>query len=131
MASGYITSDGKDLDERYLGIDAQAKSAASVDWEDIHNAPVLWTKLNWAAAVNVSSNGSWTAPSNGVMLFWFTNTASFNGANIGKATIKLTAASTATIKEFGCTIPIVVSSGDVISATASFDLIKGTFVPEV
>ena len=27
MANGYITSDGKDLDERYLGINAKAKSA--------------------------------------------------------------------------------------------------------
>ena len=27
MASGYITSDGKDLDEHYLSIDAKAKSA--------------------------------------------------------------------------------------------------------
>ena len=26
MASGYIISDGKDLDEHYLGIDAKAKS---------------------------------------------------------------------------------------------------------
>lgn len=38
MASGYITSDGKDLDQRYLGIDAKAKSAeiadvaTSVEW---------------------------------------------------------------------------------------------------
>lgn len=27
MASGYIPSDGKDLDSRYLGINAKAKSA--------------------------------------------------------------------------------------------------------
>lgn len=31
MASGYITSDGKDLDQRYLGIDAKAKSAETAD----------------------------------------------------------------------------------------------------
>ena len=31
MASGYITSDGKDLDERYLGIDGKAESAKTAD----------------------------------------------------------------------------------------------------
>lgn len=129
MASGYITSDGKDLDERYLGIDAKAKSAAAVDWSAINNVPVLWPKLNWTAAISVSSKGSWTAPSDGVMLFWFTNTSSFTSAKVGSAVIKLTATSTATIKEFGCTTPIIVSSGDVISASASFNSITGTFVP--
>ena len=131
MASGYVTSDGKDLDERYLGIDAKAKSAASVDWADINNAPVLWPKLNWSAAVSVSSKETWTVPSNGVMLFWFTNTSSFDSASIGNATIKLTSASTGTIEEFGCTIPVVVSSGDVVSAGAYFINVTGTFVPAV
>ena len=31
MASGYVTSDGKDLDERYLGITDKAKSAEIAD----------------------------------------------------------------------------------------------------
>ena len=31
MASGYVTSDGKDLDSRYLGINAKAKSASTAD----------------------------------------------------------------------------------------------------
>ena len=31
MASGYMTSDGKDLDARYLGINAKAASAKTVD----------------------------------------------------------------------------------------------------
>ena len=129
MASGYITSDGKDLDERYLGIDAEAKSAAAVDWSGINNVPVLWPKINWTASISVSSKGSWTAPSDGVMLFWFTNASSFTSAEVGSAVIKLTAASTATIEEFGCTTPIIVSSGDVIRASASFSSVKGTFVP--
>ena len=126
-----MTADGKDLAEVFLGKQEKAVSAASVDWADINNAPVLWPKLNWNAAVSVSSKGNWTAPSNGVMLFWFENTSAFYYANIGGATIKLVAATTATIKEFGCTIPIIVSSGDVISVQASFVAITGTFVPEV
>ena len=31
MASGYVTSDGKDLDARYLGINAKANSAKTAD----------------------------------------------------------------------------------------------------
>ena len=31
MASGYVTSDGKDLDSRYLGINAKAASAKVAD----------------------------------------------------------------------------------------------------
>lgn len=31
MASGYVTSDGKDLDARYLGINAKANSANTAD----------------------------------------------------------------------------------------------------
>lgn len=31
MASGYVTSDGKDLDARYLGINAKASSAKTAD----------------------------------------------------------------------------------------------------
>ena len=31
MASGYVTSDGKDLDSRYLGISAKAASAKTAD----------------------------------------------------------------------------------------------------
>lgn len=32
MASGYVTSDGKDLDQRYLAINGKAASATNSDW---------------------------------------------------------------------------------------------------
>ena len=43
MASGYTTSDNKDLDERYLGINAKAASAVVAD--SANSAPVQWSKF--------------------------------------------------------------------------------------
>lgn len=56
MASGYVTSDGKDLDSRYLGINAKAASASKAD--SATNA----TNANYATsagtATNVTNKGS-------------------------------------------------------------------------
>lgn len=74
MASKYVTDDGLDLDSRYLGINAKAKSAEtadkanSVDWESIQSRPTLWPKFNYAGLVNVyiiRPNKTWVAPSDG------------------------------------------------------------------
>ena len=79
MASGYITSDGKDLDQRYLGIDAKAKSA---EMADVATSAQTVTSLVGATPVisipqlpvevnNRSGsplNKSWEAPSNGLLV---------------------------------------------------------------
>lgn len=48
MASGYVTSDGKDLDSRYLGIKAKAASASKAD--------TATTASGLASGVDVSKN---------------------------------------------------------------------------
>ena len=53
MASGYLTSDGKDLDARYLGINAKAKSASTAD--------TATTATNANYANSAGSSGSLSA----------------------------------------------------------------------
>ena len=80
MASKYVTDDGLDLDSRYLGINAKAKSAESADiateaetvksveWSSISDAPVLWPKFNYGAVISTNiqyNRKTWTAPSDG------------------------------------------------------------------
>ena len=74
MASGYITSDGKDLDERYLGIDTPAKLAERATVADsvstlAGTTPVVSTAQMPVSVSAYSSNASnsWTAPSHGVL----------------------------------------------------------------
>lgn len=72
MASGYQTSDGVDLDSRYLGINAKAKSAATADtatkansvaWGNVSGKPGLRIQTATSNYVTVSSiNLPWTAP---------------------------------------------------------------------
>ena len=68
------------MDERYLGINAKAKSAESADiateaetaksveWSSISDAPVLWPKFNYGAVISTNiqyNRKTWTAPSDG------------------------------------------------------------------
>lgn len=76
MASNYVTSDGKDLDSRYLGINAKAASASKAD-----TATTATTATNVTNKGRVVRNGSvikaningnidttyWTATSDGVV----------------------------------------------------------------
>lgn len=89
MASGYVTSDGKDLDQRYLGIDAKAKSAETADVAQKVNSligatPILSTTQ---APVTVSvgskkSSASWTAPDYGLFIGYI-NLYSVNNIHYG------------------------------------------------
>lgn len=69
MPSGYVTSDGKDLDERYLGINDKAKSAETADtattattaetansvvWGGITERPSSLYRVNYGAKVTGS-----------------------------------------------------------------------------
>lgn len=72
MGSNYVTSDGKDLDSRYLGINAKAASASKAD--------SATTATNVTNKGNIVRNGNpvfvtlwgansraWSAPSNGIL----------------------------------------------------------------
>ena len=81
MASGYVTSDGKDLDSRYLGISAKAASAKTADNATHATSADTATKATTAtnvtnkgsvklsqAPIYVSTNASYTAPTFGILI---------------------------------------------------------------
>lgn len=53
MASGFVTNDGKDLDSRYLGINAKAASAKTAD-----TATKATTATTATTATNVTNKGA-------------------------------------------------------------------------
>ena len=96
MASGYLTSDGKDLDARYLGINSKAKSAvtadtaSSVEWSGVTSKPNLFPKVNWSRATVKFSSTAYTAPENGLVVVY-----KFKGGAV--------AVNTKTVAEFSAT----------------------------
>lgn len=66
MASKYVTDDGLDLDSRYLGINAKAKSAETAD---LANGITNLSKISVSSStlVIISSN-TFTAPSDGLFV---------------------------------------------------------------
>lgn len=75
MASGFQTSDGVDLDSRYLGINAKAKSAATADTATTATRADTLVNNRYASKVavvivNLSpeaySSKTWSAPSDGI-----------------------------------------------------------------
>ena len=92
MASGYITSDGKDLDARYLGINSKAASAKVADTA---TTATVATRLNQGFVVknggviqgDLSETELYTVPKSG-LLVGYTNFAIHdqNGDNIGYTT---------------------------------------------
>lgn len=62
MASGYVTSDGKDLDSRYLGINSKAASAKVADSANSISGSAVYNKLGvtGGARVNVNSKSTGT-----------------------------------------------------------------------
>ena len=70
--SNFVTDDGKDLDERYLGINAKAKSAESADyassadsvsWDGVSGKPGLQIQTATSDYVTVAAQSfPWTAP---------------------------------------------------------------------
>lgn len=81
--SNFVTDDGKDLDERYLGINAKAKSAETVDsvsWDTVTGVTRL--QPDWGSAVTFSLNPSWTAPSDGLVIAC---NSSYSGVSSGTA----------------------------------------------
>lgn len=90
MASGYITSDGKDLDSRYLGIKDKAASASKADTATTATTASTATGLSGNFAIvplgsqvtfTLKQGGSYTIPANGTMVFTSGNaqTLTING----------------------------------------------------
>lgn len=77
MASGYVTSDGKDLDSRYLAIGGKAASASTADtatkansvaWSAVSGKPSIPSNVVRNGAVikgTVRSNDTYSVPRNG------------------------------------------------------------------
>ena len=84
--SGFVTDDGKDLDERYLGINAKAKSAESAD------SLGDWINAEYPSYIGdvVSVSGkSWVAPKSGVFSlssYYGPSTITIDGATLVKST---------------------------------------------
>ena len=77
MASNYVTSDGKDLDSRYLAIGGKAASAGYADSAgSATNVTNKGRVVRNGAAIKVNVKGSpntacWTATSDGVMYSYY------------------------------------------------------------
>lgn len=124
MASKYVTDDGLDLDSRYLGINAKAKSAetadtaTSVEWEGVNNVPTFWPKINFSNPVSFSSK-NWTVPSNGLALL-------DDGGKVNNRTMNyVSARTTGSYSEWvdvviSTSVPVFVSAGDVINGVGDF-----------
>ena len=75
MASGFQTSDGVDLDSRYLGINAKAKSAATADTATTATRANTLVNNRFSSkqvvvvvdlTANPGQTRTWTAPSDGI-----------------------------------------------------------------
>ena len=76
MASGFQTSDGNDLDNRYLGINAKAASAGYADScgnanyansaGTANNLSGGFSRIAFGSAINISARNTYTAPKNGI-----------------------------------------------------------------
>ena len=85
MASGFVTDDGKDLDSRYLGINAKAVSAKTADTATKANTATTATtatnvtnkgavsRTGSLVSISIKANGSYSCPAAGVV--------AMNGAN--------------------------------------------------
>lgn len=96
MASGYVTSDGKDLDSRYLAIGGKAASASKADTAttatNANYATSAGTATNVTnkgsvklsqAPIYVSTNASYTAPTFGILIPAKSSSGAFSGSEIG------------------------------------------------
>lgn len=87
--SGFVTDDGKDLDERYLGINAKAKSAESADsLGDWINAEYP-SYIGDVVSVSGRSGTPWVAPKSGMfnlVSYYGRSTITIDGATLHKST---------------------------------------------
>lgn len=130
MASKYVTDDGLDLDSRYLGINAKAKSAEtadtaevankanSVDWEGISDRPNSFATVNYGAAITLAVNTTVTAAKSGIVRFTVSGGKEghleVNGVYLG------TPGSNTSAVANGLMAPV--SQGDKIKTTPGYDV---------
>lgn len=75
MASGFLTNDGKDLDSRYLGINAKAASAATAD--NVTNKGTI-KRSGGIVKFQLVHNGYYTATATGVVSAYNSYLAAFS-----------------------------------------------------
>ena len=89
MASNYKTNDCKDLDERYLGINAKAKSAStadSVSYTNVSGRPSgmqFGGKYSYDSGQNKNMSLSWSAPNDLIGYISATSHPGYNGNSSG------------------------------------------------
>lgn len=94
MASGFVTNDGKDLDSRYLGINAKAASAKTADTATKANTATTATKLSSNVLkrsgapiyFSVYENSDTSAPQAGIVATYGELTLTVAGKSVGVAT---------------------------------------------
>lgn len=98
--SNFVTDDGKDLDERYLGINAKAKSAETADSVgsiDISKVTgfdvprVSGSRVDLNVIVNTNQTKTWAAPASGLLALHgvehIDNLCKLNDTNITRVAI--------------------------------------------
>ena len=132
MASKYVTDDGLDLDSRYLGINAKAKSAETADTADtvksIDTQVVVdgiglvgGSRVNINIGITVAKQLTYTAAQTGIATLNIYNsnvhddevsiTISVNGTNYASDTTTKSAV----------TIQVFLNKGDVVKATSGYN----------
>ena len=79
MTSGFVTNDGKDLDSRYLGINAKAVSAKTAD--NVTNKGSL-LRNGSVIRFTIKSNGSYTATKAGICTSWDEGSGTSRGVKV-------------------------------------------------
>ena len=125
MASGYQTSDGVDLDSRYLGINAKAKSAATADtatkansvaWGSVTGKPDVtkgWKGFSDLGSVAINKDVTWTAPSDGILSLWNRSTGTDSRVYVYVNNVHVT-----TFRHDDKPAPIVLKAGTTVRVSA-------------
>lgn len=103
MASGFLTNDGKDLDSRYLGINAKAVSAATAD--NVTNKGAI-RRSGGIVKFQLAHNAYYTATATGVVSAYNTHLVAFS---LGSADASAVASA------------VFVNKGDRVYLVANYD----------
>lgn len=138
MASGYITSDGKDLDERYLAINGKAESAKTADSAtNADHATSADSAVSLSAGLQIQTatsdyvtvgdmNLPWTAPVDCFIdYFTYSNDSSNNYMRINGKRIGIFSYGTSERED----LKMYVRKGDVLSGTAYVRLKSLKYIP--
>ena len=130
LTSKYVTDDGLDLDSRYLGINAKAKSAETADtaevankansvgWEGISDRPNSFATVDYGAAINLAINTTVSATKSGMVSF------TVSGGEYGRLEVNNVYLGTpgSNVSSIANGLMVPVSKGDKIKATPGYDV---------